>query len=414
MAIPVPHKYVSDFENLGFGMFVHWGLYSQLGKGEWIYHNGGNIPMDEYKKLKDTFTAEDFDAEKLVLTAKNAGCRYITLTTRHHEGFSLYDTKGLNDYDAPHSPACRDLIKEFVDACNKYDIVPFFYHTTLDWYNKDFEEDFDKYLEYLRKSVEVLCTNYGKVGGFWFDGNWSKKGADWKENELYATIRKYQPEAIIVNNTGLESRGATGNPEIDSVTFERGRPTPMDREGMPKYVAAEMCETLNDHWGTATLDFNYKSPKDLIESLCQCRRIGANFLLNIGPTAQGGIDPYQAEIMKIIGSWMKIYGEAIYEGKPYPAKGMGNNFILKSDKALYMFFTNLGIKGSEHVVTGNEGRYCGCYSFGNVLDEVESVEWMDNGEKLTFSQGEDMLSVNATGFPYGMSTCVRVAKATLK
>jgi len=414
MSIPVPYKYVSDFENLGFGMFVHWGLYSQLACGEWYYHQNPEIKMEDYKKLKDTFTACDFDAQKLVLTAKNAGCKYITLTTRHHEGFSLYDTKGLNEYDAPHSPAGRDLIKEFVDACNEHGIIPFFYHTTLDWYNEDFENDFDAYLEYLRKSVEILCTNYGKVGGFWFDGNWSKKGADWKEDELYATIRKYQPEAIIVNNTGLSGRGKTGNPEIDSVTFERGRPTPMDREGMPKYIAAEMCETLNDHWGTANLDFNYKSPKYLIESLCLCRKIGANFLLNIGPTAQGGIDPMQGEIMNIIGKWMNIYGEAIYEGKPYPARGMGNNFILKAKDALYLFFFDLSVHGSSDVVTGDTGKFYGAYSFGNVSDEVESIEWMDNGEKLDFIQGDDILSVNATGFPYWISTCVRVARAKLK
>lgn len=104
MSIPVPKKYVSDFEQLGFGMFVHWGLYSQLGKGEWIW-NIGKMDKEEYCKLMDTFTAEEFDADDLVLTAKAAGCKYITLTTRHHEGFSLYDTCGLSEFDAPHSPA---------------------------------------------------------------------------------------------------------------------------------------------------------------------------------------------------------------------------------------------------------------------------------------------------------------------
>lgn len=170
MSIPTPKQYISDFEQLGFGMFVHWGLYSQLGKGEWIW-NIGKMDGEEYCKLKDSFTAEDFDADELVLTAKKAGCKYITLTTRHHEGFSLYDTCGLNEFDAPHSPAGRDLIREFVDACNRHDIVPFFYHTTLDWHHPDFKGDFDRYLEYLRQSVEILCKNYGKIGGLWFDGN---------------------------------------------------------------------------------------------------------------------------------------------------------------------------------------------------------------------------------------------------
>ena len=412
MAIPQAKKYISDFEKLGFGMFVHWGLYSQLGKGEWYFTQGYGDTMENYSQLVHTFTAEDFDAEKLVLVAKNAGCRYIVLTTRHHEGFSLYDTCGLNDYDAPHSAAKRDLIREYVDACNKHGILPFFYHTTLDWYREDFKADFDNYLEYLRQSVEILCRNYGKIGGLWFDGNWSKPDSDWKEDELYGTIRKYQPEAIIVNNTGLSHRGETGHPEIDSVTFENGRPTPMDREGMSKYIAAEMCETINDHWGFAENDFNIKSPKNLIESLCLCRKVGANYLLNIGPTAQGGIDPLQNEVLKAVGRWMDIYGEAIYQGKPYPGSGIGKNFILKGEEALYLFFFNLGCVGDENVVL--DGNYCGSYSFGNVTDKVKSIVWMDNQEVLEFAQSETMLAVNATGFPYGMSTCVRVAKAVLE
>lgn len=411
--IPTPKKYVADFEKMGFGMFAHWGLYSQLGMGEWTYHIHKR-PKEEYIKLKDTFTAEDFDADAFVLTAKNAGCKYITLTTRHHEGFSLYDAKGLNDYDAPHSPAKRDLIKEFVDACNRHGIMPMFYHTTLDWYNEDFEKDFDKYLEYLRKSVEVLCTSYGKIGGLWFDGNWSKpRGTDWKEDELYATIRKHQPEAIIVNNTGLGERGKTGNPEIDSVTFEQGRPTPMNREGMEKYVAAEMCYTLNDHWGIGENDFNYKSPAELIETLCACRRVGANLLLNIGPTAQGGIDPYQKAVMEVMGKWMKLYGEAVYEGKPHAATCENEkNFVLKGDGCLYFFMHNIGRKGNANVTVGGEGS--NDYVFDGVTEEIESVEWLDNGERFDFKRDGSKVELFATGYPYGMSTCVRVAKAKMK
>ena len=223
MSIPKAKQYILDFEQLGMGLFIHWGLYSQLGRGEWVLFNE-KMDVKEYKKLTETFTAEDFDAEEIARTAKMVGCRYITLTTRHHDGFSLYDTCGLNDYDALHTPARRDLIKEFVEACRKYDILPMFYHTTLDWYNEDFENNFEVYLEYLRKSVEILCKNYGKIGGLWFDGNWSKPNCDWKENELYATIRKYQPTAMIINNTGMEDMGTVGHPEIDSVSYERGRP----------------------------------------------------------------------------------------------------------------------------------------------------------------------------------------------
>lgn len=412
MSIPERKKYIADFEQLGFGMFVHWGLYSQLGKGEWIKFVE-KIPSEEYEKLFDTFTAEDFDAEDLALTAKAAGCKYIVLTTRHHEGFSLYDTCGLSEFDAPHSPAKRDLIREYVDACRKHDIIPFFYHTTLDWHNEDFNNDFDKYLEYLRKSVEILCKNYGKIGGLWFDGNWSKPNADWKEDELYKTIRKYQPEAMIINNTGLGERGKIGNPEIDSVTFEQGRPTPLDREGMEKYVAAEMCQTVNDNWGIGLYDFNYKSPGELIETLCNCRKVGANYLLNIGPEAQGKINSYQKELLKLLGSWNKLFGEAIYNGRPYSAGGMGKNFILKSEdkKHLYIFAFDLGVVGNENVTVGT--RFSGSYSFGNVKDKVSSIQWLDNGEKLDFMQNDNMLCINLTRSDHGSCFCVRVARADI-
>ncbi len=403
-----PSKRVEEFEKMGFGMFVHWGLYSQLGRGEWTYYHHIR-DMNEYKKLKDTFTAEDFNAEEMVLTAKKAGCKYITLTTRHHEGFSLYDTCGLSVFDAPHSPCGRDLVREFVDACNKYDIVPFFYHTTLDWYNKDYVNDFETYLEYLRKSVEILCTNYGKIGGLWFDGNWNKPDDDWKLDELYGTIRKHQPEAMIINNTGLGARGEICHPEIDSVTFEQGRPTPLNREKMSKYVSAEMCYTLNDHWGIGYSDFNYKSPKELVECLCDCRKVGANLLLNIGPGPQGNIIPMQRELLSIIGDWMNIFGEAIYEGKPYESHSIGKNFILKGDGCLYIFCYDLGPEGMKDVIVG--GKYKGVYAFSGIKDKVKSIKWLDNKEELDFAQDGENLMVNFTGSPYGTSYLVRVAKA---
>lgn len=413
MAIPKAKQYILDFEGLGLGMFVHWGLYSQIGKGEWIFDQA-NMNMDEYKKLADTFTAEDFDAEELVLTAKNAGCGYITLTTRHHEGFSLYDTCGLNEFDAVHTPAGRDLIREFTDACNKHGIMPMFYHTTLDWYNSDFNDNFDEYLEYLRKSVEILCKNYGKIGGLWFDGNWSKPDADWKLDELYATIRKYQPEAMIINNTGLNARGDISHPEVDSVTFEQGRPTPIDRDGMQKYVAAEMCHTINDHWGIGKDDLYYKSPVEIIQSICDCRKVGANYLMNIGPEAQGNINPYQKELLGLVGRWMSHFGEAVRNGRPCGINGIDRNFALKSTdgKYLYLFMYDVAISGEVNVTV--DGKYIGAYAFGGVEDEIASVSWMDNGEELAFVCGNGMLAADFTGQPYGTSYPVRVAKAVIK
>ncbi len=411
--VPTPLKRVKDFEELGFGMFVHWGLYSQLGVGEWAMTTH-DIPKDEYVKLFDTFTAEDFNADELVLTAKNAGAKYIVLTTRHHEGFSLYDTCGLNEYDAPHSPAGRDLVREYVDACNRHGIIPFFYHTTLDWWKDEFNSDFDAYLEYLRKSVEILCTNYGKIGGLWFDGNWSKQGADWKEDELYATIRKHQPDAIIVNNTGIHQRGVLGNPEIDSVTFEQGRPTPMNRNGMPKYLAAEMCETINNNWGIGHCDFNNKSTAQLIETLCACRKVGANYLLNIGPTAQGGIEEIQRQTLETVGKWIKIYEPSIRAAKPCGISASGKDFVLRDNNKLYLFLHDLPIGGNPNV-TLNCGKGS-AKTFIGVNMKLKSIKWMDNDEELAFTQlaANGIMTVNATNFPYGMNTVVRVAVAEIE
>ena len=409
--IPIAPQYIKDFEQLGFGMFVHYGLYSQIGHGEWVfkYLKKG---MSEYAKLAETFNCVGM--HEIVATAKSAGCKYICLTTRHHEGFSLYDPCGLSDFNALNSPAGRDLIAEFVEECRKVDIVPFFYHTTLDWHHPDFENNFDAYLDYLYKSVEILCTKYGKIGGLWFDGNWSKPDADWKEDKLYKMIHRLQPEAMVINNSGLHAQGKMGNPEIDSVTFERGMAQPLDRTGQPKYMAGEMCETLCDHWGVAD-DINFKSVKTLIESLCNCRKVGANFLLNIGPNADGTVPTMQKGIMESIGRWMSTYGDAIYNGRPYIAYNDKQEFVLKDindTKTAYIFKFNVQSGGDVNVSLGFKED--GATTLERFDAKVESIKWMDNNEELAFTQNGDTLQVNFTNFTYGQSLCVRVAKATLK
>ena len=172
--VPKPIARIANFERMAYGMFIHWGLYSLVGRGEWTYLMHKH-DQDEYKSLMSSFTAREFDGAEIARVAKQAGMKYVTLTSRHHDGFSLYDTQGLNEYDAPHSAAGRDLIKDFVEGCRSEGIVPMLYHTTLDWVEPRFNNDFDGYLHYLQESVEVLCSNYGEIGGFWFDGNWSKK-----------------------------------------------------------------------------------------------------------------------------------------------------------------------------------------------------------------------------------------------
>lgn len=399
---------------MAMGLFVHFGLYSQLRQGEWAMHLR-HIPHEEYRQLASSFTAVDFDAERLAALAKNAGMRYMVLTTRHHEGFSLYNTRGLSDYDAMHTPARRDLVAEFVAACRKHGLVPFFYHTTLDWYQPSFDNDFDSYLAYLRQSVELLCTHYGEVGGFWFDGNWSKPEADWKLDELYGTIRRLQPNAIIINNTGLDAAGVLEHPEIDGVTFEQQLPTPVDANGAQRHITGEMCFTLCDHWGYAAQDFNWKAPASLIKNLCRCRAAGANYLLNIGPGPQGAVSLLDEAYLELLGRWVSLHGEAIYTTRPARIHGADGGWVLRAlDGALYFLIPGVGIRGDKNVTAAPAGE--GAYAFSNVTEEIAVVRWLDNGEALPFAQdkGSGLFTFYATGQPYGQNMVVRVAKATFK
>lgn len=400
-------EYVKQFEKLGFGMFVHFGLYSVLGKGEWAQHCL-NIPMDEYCQLaKDFSPAEDW-AKNLVRTAKSAGCKYITLTTRHHDGFSLYDTRGLNEWDAPHICG-RDLVREFVDACNREEITPFFYHTLLDWYEPTFEKDFPAYLEYLRKSVKLLCTRYGKIGGIWFDGTWSKPDGDWEEDALYSMIRSYQPEAMIINNTGLSALGELGHIELDSVTFERGKPKPLNMEGAPKYVASEMCQVFASHWGYTANDFNYKSPAELIRDLTVCRRCGSNFLMNVGPMGDGKIHPLDREIFELLGRWVQLNAEAIYEPRPsgIDVENKPEDFILQNGSIYYLFCDKLPMVSDPNVELIRSAVYEDVFTLNK---QIKSVCWLDNNEELSFEQEENQVTIHTVPYRYGNDLVVRVAK----
>ncbi len=287
---------IKKFESLKLGMFIHFGLYSILNKGEW-YMNNEKIPPSEYEKLISKFVVEPDWADKLVSTAKLLGFKYITITTRHHEGFSLFDTCGLSDYDVMHSPTGRDLVKEFVTACNKYDVKPCFYLTMIDWHHPDFNVNMDRYFKYLQSSLKLLCANYGDITTFWFDGTWFSNSIDWKLNDLYSIVRKYQPNAVIVDNAGLDNLGGITNELIDCITFERSKPE-KSKTLKGKYYAQEMCQTLNNHWGVCDFDDNYKSAEMLLSDFDCCKKYNANFLLNTGLEQNGYIPKKELSILQ--------------------------------------------------------------------------------------------------------------------
>lgn len=396
------NDYVARFERLGFGMFVHFGLYSLRGKGEWHQSTLSKTEYPAYRALINDFKISKNWAKELVKTAKAAGAKYITLTTRHHDGFSLFDTCGLNEFDAPHSACGRDLVREFVDECNKGGIVPFFYHTLLDWYHEAFDADFPAYIDYLIASVELLCKNYGKIGGIWFDGMWSKPDENWQEDRLYATIRKYQPEAMIINNTGLSELGKVGHPELDSVTFERGAPCFVDNSD--RHRAGEMCQVLNDHWGYAAEDYNYKSVAQIINDLVDCRKYNCNFLLNVGPKGNGLVRDIDGCILRLIGKWIKANKGFIYGVRSSDIQAQNADILKGDDGYYYAILKNVSMSADPNVqrsIAGGQVR---------VEAEVESAEWLDSGEEIPVENN----SFSMKPFAYGESKIVRVAKLKIK
>ncbi len=392
--------YVKDFEKLGFGLFVHFGLYSINAKGEWAYHLH-KIPEQKYDKLLPRFKVTKNWAKNLVKTAKSTGCRYVTITTRHHDGFSLFDTKGLSDYDVMHSPTKRDLIKEFVDECNKEGIVPFFYHTLLDWRNIDYKTNFKKYIDYLIDSIELLCTNYGKIGGFWFDGMWDKPDEDWQEDRLYSTIRKHQPSAMIINNTGLSALGKVGHPELDSVTFERGKPCFVDNSD--RHRAGEMCQVLNDHWGYCKDDCNFKAVKELINNLIDCRKFNCNFLLNTGLKGNGEMNLTDKALLLEIGKFVKANKYFIYNVKSSDIEA-DNAIILKDDNYYYAVINDVSMTADENVQLSSIEKEVKVYA------DIKNAVWLDNGKKIKVKNN----TFKAEPFKYGRSYGLRIAKFALK
>ncbi len=409
------YSYVRDFRKLGYGMFVHFGLYSSLAAGEWYFesaYNGGRIKkpitMDEYiAQTLPHFKVKKNWAKELCKLAKEGGCRYVALTTRHHEGFSLYDTKGLNEYDAIHSPAGRDLIKEFVEACHEYDLMPVFYHTVIDWWQKDFQEgNFDAYFEYLRKSIELLCLNYGPVGGFWFDGTWGLPEGVTFPNEIYKMIHKLQPRAIITNNTGLDFCGQKGAEEIDCVTFERGRAFPVSSDAS-RPLAGEVCDSIHDHWGYTKDDYCFKSYSYLINELIDTREAGCNLLLNVGPKVDGSVPYLDKIIIKQIGSWLKKNRYVVLDAEPSSLKADGAAMFEK-DGVYYAVVKDVPMAADVNVQRKLSDKKV------HVLTDkkIVSGSMVDKPSEKFLLQDKQTFVVYPYG--YGTSMGARIAKFRLK
>lgn len=400
-------QYIKDFEDLGFGMFVHFGLYSMVGKGEWHYWSGHDCDREYYfsTEFANKFNPKKDWATKLARQAKRAGMKYITLTTKHHEGYCLYDACGLTDWDCMHYGPKRDLVREFVDACNKEGIKPFFYHAILDWHRDDFNTNFKTYTDYIIDSVEVLCKNYGPIGGLWFDGYWAKPGADWQFDRLYQTIRKYQPNAMIINNTGMSDRGTIGHYEIDSITFERGTPS---RVPCPdgKERAGEMCEVFGYHWGYTKRDYDRKPYSTILSTLITTRHCNCNLLLNVGPDGNGYVIPDDKIYLNHLGDWIKDNKKFIYKARNAEIEAEGAKLFYDGEY-YYAVIENVPMSADPNVQLSE-----GTQQVRIPGHKIKNAVYLDNKEKVVLNKDKSSFAVKP--FYYGESGYARVVRFKMK
>jgi alpha-L-fucosidase len=324
------------YQDAKFGMFIHWGVYSLLGNGEWVMQNR-NIRVPEYEWLASTFNPVKFDAREWVRVAKNAGMKYITITARHHDGFSMFDSN-TTTYDIMEwTPFKRDPLAELAEECRLQGIELFFYYSQLDWRHPDYFPrgrtghgtgrpdggEWLRYLDFMDAQLTELLTKYGPIGGIWFDGMWDKPDAEWRLERTYGLIHRLQPAALIIPN-----HHKAPLPGEDAQTFEQDLPGSNSAGFNTTEIGnlpLETSLTMNGSWGYDITDKRYKSVPELIGYLVRAAGYGANLLLNIGPRADGTIDPEQVERLSAIGAWLETHGPSIYGTRagPIPPRSWG-------------------------------------------------------------------------------------------
>jgi alpha-L-fucosidase len=365
-----------------FGMFIHWGLYSQAARHEWVKHNE-HMTNEEYQKYFDQFNPDHFEPEKWAEEAKAAGMKYAVLTTKHHEGFCLFDSK-YTDYKATNTAAHRDLVREYVNAFRAKGLKIGFYYSLLDWHHPDYTmdnahplvqldgsdaayarlnkgRDMAKYRAYLRNQITELLTNYGKIDVLWLDWSWGKddqktghgKGAsDWGSVELVKLIRKLQP-GIIINNR-MDVNEYEGGSDFES-------PEQVSTKELEAYKGKtwETCQTFSGSWGYYRDENSWKTHRQILDLLITSVSNGGNLILNVGPTARGEFDFRARNALDSLAYWMHANDRAIYHCTYAPAEyKIPENTKLTYNpgtKRLYVFLYDYPQNG-KLVLPGYEGK----------------------------------------------------------
>jgi alpha-L-fucosidase len=379
------------FQSARFGLFVHWGVYSVLGDGEWVMNNR-KIPIADYEKLPALFNPQQFDAAEWVALAKAAGMKYITITSKHHDGFAMFDSK-VSDYNiVARTPYRKDVLKALAEECRRQGVKLFFYYSQLDWHHPDYfprgrtgldagrpeQGSWPAYVEYMNAQLRELLTGYGEIGGIWFDGWWDRPDADWQLDRTYALIHQLQPQALIGANH--HRRPFAGE---DFQMFEKdlpgGKTAEFNKDSAIGDLPLETCETMNGAWGFNLTDRRYKSTRDLVRYLARAAGTDANFLLNVGPMPNGRIQPEFVTRLRDIGGWLAKNGEAIYgtRGGPIPPRPWGvttkkgNRVYVHAldveDQRLLLPPLGAKIRGARFLATGRAAKYAE-HDFGVVLE----------------------------------------------
>ena len=335
-----------------FGMFIHWGIYAlpadattwegKPSGAEW-YLSNKRMQMAEYEKFASQFDPVKFDAREWVRIARDAGMKYIVITSKHHDGFCMFHTQLNHDWNiVDATPFKRDPLKELAEECRKQGIRLGFYHSIMDWRHPDYlprrpwEEitrpaegaSLDRYIDYMKGQLQELLTNYGPVAIIWYDGGWEHDAVELRGAEVNGLIRSLQPDVIINDRINLPEDHATPEQSIPEDALPDGR-------------LWETCMTMNETWGYARNDPNWKSATDLIHKLCDIASKGGNFLLNVGPTELGEIPEESVERLKRVGEWMRVNGRSIYATtkSPIGKPSFDGRCTAKGDRLYLQVFT---------------------------------------------------------------------------
>ncbi|HNQ88188.1 MAG TPA: alpha-L-fucosidase [Verrucomicrobiota bacterium] len=331
------------FREARFGLFIHWGLYAvpagewkdNRNYGEWFLEET-KMPVSQYAAFVPQFNPVRFDARQWARAAREAGMRYVVITSKHHDGFALWRS-GLTDWGIKSTPFARDPMKELAEACRAEGLRFCFYHSIMDWHHPDWgtrrawndlatgTPDMDRYVTYMKGQLRELITGYGPLGILWFDGEWESPWTHERGVDLYNFVRSLQP-SIIINNRVGKGRAGMGGMDQGKGVGDYGTPEQeIPPTGFGPGVDWESCMTMNNHWGYNRHDQNWKSTSTLVRNLIDCASKGGNYLLNVGPTAEGTFPEASVQRLAEIGAWMKVNGESIYgtTASPFPKSPWG-------------------------------------------------------------------------------------------